>query len=114
VRSRVGPADTFNIRLEADVITRKRIHSEIHICFRERGVDHQQRVYRWCSGDSDSEEEGLKGEITANLVRNGVGESDILEATSRDLEVVRRITPSTNTVKSGVRKKRRVIEVLGI
>ena len=114
MRSGMRPTDAFKIRLKADIIPRERIHIEIHNRFRERGVDHQEGVHRWRSRGVDSKEEGLNGEIPADVVRGGVGESDILEATGGNLEVVCWITPRSNTVKSGVGKQRRVIEVRGI
>ena len=114
MRSRVRPLDILKIRLKADIIPRKRAHSEIHIRFRERGVDHQQRVNRWRTGYGDAGEEGLECEIPADMVRDWVGEFNVLEATGGDLEVVLWITPRPNSVKSGVGKYRRVIEVRGI
>jgi len=110
----VRPLDAFNESLKADVIPRERVHIEIHDLFRERGVDHQQGVHGRRSGGVDAKEEGLNSEIPADVVRGGVGEFDILEATGGNLVVVRRITPRPETVKSGVGKERRVIEVRGI
>lgn len=89
MRSDVRPVNTFHIRLKADVIPSKRIHLEIHDLFRERGVDHQLGVHSWRSGGADAKEEGLNREIPADVVRDGVGDSDILEATGRNLVVVR-------------------------
>ena len=108
------PTDAFKIRLKADIIPRERIHIVIHDRFRERGVDHQEGVHRWHSGGVDSKEEGLNGEIPADVVRDWIGDSDILESTGGNLEVVRWITPRPKTVVSGVGKECRVIEVRGI
>ena len=110
----MSPVDAFKIRLKADIIPRKRIHVEIHVLLRERGVDHQLGIHGWRSGSVNSKEEGLNGEIPADVVRDGVGESDTPEATGGNLEVVCGITPRSKTVKTGVGKKRRVIEVRGI
>jgi len=56
----------------------------------------------------------LKGIIAANVVRNGVGDLDILEATGGDLKVVVGFTPIPDAVNGGVGKDRRVVKVGGI
>ena len=62
----------------------------------------------------DPGEEGLKGEVPADVVWNGVGELEVLESTGGDLEVVLWVTPRSKTVISGVGKYTRVKEVRGI
>jgi len=110
----MGPLDILEIRLKGDVIPRKRTCCEIHVGFRERRVDHQQRVHGRRTGGGDPREEGLKGEIPADVVRDWVCEHDIFEPTRGNLEVVLWIAPRPNAVKGGVGKYRRVIEVRGI
>jgi len=110
----VRSLDIFKIRLKADKIPCERARGKIHIRFRERGVDHQQWVHRWCAGNCGPREEGLQGEIPTDVVWNRVGEVDILEAAGGDLEVVLWITPRPKAVISGVRKYRRMVEVRSI
>jgi len=94
MRSRMRPIDVLKIRLKAGVVPRERVDREIHVLFRERGVDHQLGVWDWCARRrGEVGEEGLQSIITADAVRDGIGELDILETAGRDLVIVRWVTP---------------------
>ena len=112
--SRVRPKDAFKIRLEVDIVSRKRVQVVIHARLREGRVDHHLGVYGRCAGDNQSSEEGLEGIIAADVVRNQVGDSDVLETTSGDLEVVLWVTQRAKTFNGGVGKDRRMLKVRGI
>ena len=56
----------------------------------------------------------MKGIVAADTVSRGVGELEILEATSGDLVVVGGVTPTTKTLSDIVGKDRCVEEVIGI
>lgn len=105
--------EVLKIQLETGIIAVKRVQNIIHIRLRKCRVDHCLRVHRHAV-DTGHAEEGLEGEVTANVVRNGVGNLDILEATGEDLVVIVRVTPGPKTLSSGVRKDRSVIEVRGV
>ena len=110
--SRVRPGDTLKICLEVNKVPRKRVHVVIHIRSRQRCIDQQQRVCRY-AGDY-YETVGLKSEVAADVMRDGVGESDIFETASRDLKIILWVTPRPETVNSGVGPHRRVVIVRGI
>ena len=108
------PGGTLKICLEVNKVPRKRVHVVIHIRSRQRRVYQQQRVGRY-AGDGDYYETvGLKSEVAADVVRDGVGESDIFETASRDLEIILWVTPRPETINSGVGPDRRVVIVRGI
>ena len=111
--SRMRIRDALKMGIESDIVPRKRVHGGIHNRLSERRVDHQQGVYR-LAGDDQSSGEGLKGKITTNVVRDRVGDFDVLETTGEDLKVVLWITPRAETVVSGVGKDRRVVKIRGI
>ena len=112
--SRMGPREVLKVRLETGIIAREGVDGVIHIRLGEGRVDQRLRIYGWCAWDVDYAEEGLEGVITADVVGNGVGDSDILEATGEDLIVVRRVTPRPKTLGGVVRQYRRVVEVCGV
>ena len=112
--SRVRPKDAFKIRLEVDIVSRKRVQVVIHARLREGRVDQHLGVYGRCAGDNQSSEEGSEGIIAADVVRNRVGDSDVLETTSGDLEVVLWVTQRAKTFNGGVGKDRRMLKVRGI
>ena len=112
--SGMGSTDVLKECLETGIISRKRVQSVIHFRLRERRVDVQIRVYGSGAGETSYAKEGLEGDVTANVMRNGVGDFDVLKATGKDLVVVRRVTPGPNTVEGRVGKDRRVVEVRGI
>ena len=95
MRSRMRSIDVLKIRLEVGVVPRERVDREIHVLFRERGVDHQLGISGGLARRRGevAGEEGLQGIITADVVRNGIGDLHILETTGRDLVIVRRVTP---------------------
>ena len=99
--------------IESGIVPRKRVHSGIHNRLRERRVDQQLGVLGR-AGDEQSPEQGLKSKITTDVVRDGVGDFDILEATGGDLVVVVWITPRAESVVGGVGKDGRVIKVRGV
>ena len=112
--SGMGSTDVLKECLEAGIISCKRVQSVIHFRLRERRIDVQIRVHGSSAGETSYAKEGLEGDVTANVMRNGVSDFDVLEATGEDLVVVRRVTPGPNTVKGRVGKDRRVVEVRGI
>ena len=94
MRARMWSRDVLHIHLEAEEITPKRPHEEIDICFRERRVELQRAVQSYAGRGADGRvEEGLEGEIPADVVWDGVGDPDVFEAASGDLEVVIRVAP---------------------
>ena len=113
MRSRVRIRDAPKMAIESDIVPRIRVHGGIHSRLSECRVDQQLGVLRR-AGEEQSSEQGLKSKITTDVVRNGVGDFDILEATGEDLVVVLRVTPRAETVVSRVGKDRRVVKVRGI
>ena len=83
------PIGALKILLEAGIIPGKRIKRVIHVLLCERRVYHQLGVYARCVGG----EEWLKSIITADVVRDGVGDRDIFETASGDLEIVLSVSP---------------------
>ena len=115
MRSRMRSKDTLCIRLKVEEIPPKRIHDEIHVCFRERRVEHQRGIQSYAGRDAvQSCKEGLEGVIPADVVRNGVGKPDVFETTGRDLEVIVRVTPESKTIVRRIGKDRCVIKVRGV
>ena len=114
MRPGMRPVYVLKIRLEAGIVPCEGVDREIHVRFRERGVDLQLRVWGLSAGGVKWREEGLKGIVTADAVRDGVGEREILETAGRDLEIACRVTPRPYTLFSGIRKDRRVFEVRSI
>ena len=110
--SRMRSREVLKIRLEVGVIARKGVHSIIHIRLCESRVDHFLRVHTWRAGHYIKE--GLKREIAADVVRNGIGNFDILETTGEDLVIIVGVTPRPKALNSGVGEYRRVVEVRGI
>lgn len=109
------PKYTLRIRLEVEEIAPKRVQDKIDIVFGERGVEHQRGVQGYAGRDAkQSLKEGLEGVVATDVVWDGVGKPDVLEAAGRDLEVVIWIAPGSKTVVRGVRKDRCVIKVRGI
>ena len=108
------PEGGLEIRLKADVVPCERVHGVIHILRRERYINPVLGVHGRCARDAYSREEGSKGIITADVVRDRVSDCDILESTGEDLEVVLRVAPRTETVISGVGPDRRVFKIRGI
>ena len=107
------PIETSKIRLEAGKVPSKRVDRVIHILFRERGVDHQVgRHAGHC--ESGYTEERLKGVVTADVVRDGVGDLYVLETTGGDLEIVVWVTPTTETVVGVVGKHGGMVEVCSV
>ena len=101
--SRMRSRDALRICLETEEITPKRFHDEIDICFCERRVELQRAVQSYPGRGADGwVEEGLEGEIPADVVWDGVGDPDVFEAGSGDLEVVVRVAPGSQTVVRGV------------
>ena len=113
MRSRMRVRRLLKMGLEPDIVSRKRVHGGIHDLSRERRVDQQHGVlirYAW----KLSCEERLKGVIAADVVRDGVGNFEVLKSTGGDLEVVLWVTPRAETVVSGVGPDRCVVKVRGI
>lgn len=54
------------------------------------------------------------GEVPADVVWDGVGDEDVLEAAGGDLVVVIWVAPTSNPVKGGVGKDSGMIEIRGI
>jgi len=91
MRSRMSPGEVFKISLEVGIVPRERVDRVIHIRLRERGVDHKIGVPR-CVRRGVQE---VKGIITADVVRYGVGDCDILETAGGDLEIVLWLAPGS-------------------
>lgn len=95
MRSRMRPIDVLKVRLEVGVVPSERVDCEIHVFFCHRGVDHQLGVSSGLArrrGEVGGEER-LQSIVTADVVRNGIGDHHILETAGRDLVIVRRVTP---------------------
>ena len=93
MRSRMWPRDALKVWLEAVKVPREPVNRSIHIRLREREVDPSLAVHprRW--GEAVHRREGSKGIITADVMRDRVGDRDILETSGGDLVIVIRITP---------------------
>jgi len=92
------PRDACMVYLEAREVPREPIDREIHVRLCERAVDPKLTVHpgRW--DKTVHRCEGSKGIITADMVRNGVGDGDILETAGGDLVIVICITPRPETL----------------
>ena len=99
----MGPVPALNPRLERNVIPRERAHGIVNNFARERRVEHQVGVRRWRAvgakwGRPSCSKEGLKGEIPADIVRNGIGNLHILESAGGDFIVICWIAPTTKAI----------------
>jgi len=111
----MGSEDVLEIRLEVGIVPGVVVECYVHSRLRVRGVDHElgdhsgwwTEAVHWC-------EERLKSVFTANVVRDGVGNRDVLQTTRGDLVIICGVTPGSQTVISGIGKDRRVLGVRGI
>jgi hypothetical protein len=94
--SGVRSGEVLEVPLEVVVVPIERGKRVIDILLRERDVDRRGEIHGWCTGESSRVKE--VGEIAADVVRDGVGEQDVLETTGVDLVIVRRITPRAKTL----------------
>ena len=106
--------DTLNILLEVGVVAVERAEEVINVGSSERGVDHGQGIDGRDTRDNQSSKEGLKGEVTTDVVGDGVSIFDVLEVTGVDLEVIGSDTPRAEAVDGGVGKDGGVLKVGGI
>ena len=109
MRSRMRSREVLEISLEVIVIPIERGKRVINICLREREVDRRGEIDGWCTGESS----GIKDvcEIAADVVFDGVGKRYVLETTSVDLKIVRRVTPTSETLIRVVREDRGIEKV---
>jgi len=116
--SRMRPIDVLQIRLEAGIVPLEGAGGEVHVCFREGGVEHQLGVHGRCAGRYGGavpqHEERLKGITTTDAMWDGVRDRDILETAGSDLEIVCWVTPRPKTLIGTIGKDRRVFKVRGI
>ena len=88
------PRQDLNSPLEVDIIPREGVHNGVDNFLRERRVEHQGTFLSFTSGKVKySIKEGLVSVVPADVVRNRVGDPDVLEATGGNLEVVIWVTP---------------------
>ena len=108
--------ETLEEALESGVVSDVVGHEEVHICLGESGVDHHLGENNtWGgTGEGGSGKVGLKDEVTTDVVRSRIGDSNIRESTGGDLEVVVGVSPGTKTTGSVVVEDGRVKEVRGI
>jgi len=102
MRSRMRPRDAPMVYLEALKVARESVDREIHVRLCECAVDPSLTVHpgRWDKAGYRCE--GSKGIITADVVRDGVGDGDILETAGGDLVIVICITPRPETLFGGI------------
>jgi len=106
--------NTLNVLLEVGVVAVKRAEEVVDVGSSERSVDHRQGIDGRYTGDDQSSKEGLKGEVTTDVVGDRVSIFDVLEVAGVDLEVVGSDTPRAETVDGGVGKDGGVLKVRGI
>ena len=99
--------------MEAVKVPSKRVDRVVHILFRKRGVGHKvyRQAGRWGPGCT---EEGLKSVVTADVVRDGVGDLYVLETTGGDLKIIFWVAPTPETVFGVIGKDGGMVKVCGI
>ena len=113
--SRVRTEDVLEVRLEAGVVSGVIVKGDIHGIGGVRVVDRQCGINTdRCAEAVGWREERLKGKVTADMMRDGVGDRNVLETASRDLVVIVCVTPRAETVSSGIVKDRGVFRIRGI
>ena len=112
--SRMRPRDVLMVYLEAGEIPCESVDREIHVGLCERAVDPSLAVHPGLWDKAGPRYEGSKGIITANVVWDGVGDSDILETAGGDLVIVICVTPRPEALCGGIGKDRCVLKVRGI
>jgi hypothetical protein len=113
--SRMRTKEVLEVRLEAGKVAGVVVERDIHSVLCVGGVDHECGVHSGRWGEAVRwREERLKSIITADVVGDGVGEHEVLEATGGDLVIVVRVTPRSQTLSSGIGKDRGVLGVRGI
>lgn len=114
--SRVGTHNVLKVGLEAGIVAIV-VVIEGHVDGSRivSGVDESGGVNSDGRGETTgSVEERLKGKLTTDVVRGGIGEDYVLESTGGDLEVVVGVSPLTKTIESGIGKDRGMFGIGGI
>ena len=111
VRSRMRTLKALDVCLESDIIARERAHGVIDDLSRERRVDRHCRIRsRWTVGISSGgvgsvrggRPSSIKGELSAEVMWNRVGNHQVLKSTAVDSVVVVWISPRTKAIIFGV------------
>ena len=110
--SRVRSGEVLEVALEVVVVPVERVERVIDVCLREREVDRRGEIGGRCTGESGGVEEVSK--VTADVVFGGVGEHYVLETTGGDLEILRRVAPTSETLVSVVREDGGIEKVASI
>ena len=117
MRSRMRALKAIDEHLESDIIARERVHSAIDNFSRERRVERHCRIRSRLTvgiGKVRERRHGVKGELSAEVMWNRVGNHQVLKGTAADSVVVIWITPRPKAVIFGVRPDRRVVKVRSI
>ena len=110
--SGVRSGEVLEVPLEVGIVPIERVERVIDILLREGDVDRRGQIHGWCTGESGRVKD--VGEITTDVVFGGVGEGDVLETTGGDLEIVRRVTPTPESLVRAVREDRGTEKVRSI
>ena len=98
----VRSGEVLEVALEVVIIPIERVEGVIDICLRERDVDRRGEIDSRCARESSRVKE--VSIVASDVVFGGVGERYVLETTGGDLEIIRRVTPTPETLVSVVRE----------
>lgn len=111
--SRVRTREIFEGLLEAGVVSIKPGEDALHFLLGERKVDSCREGGKGLRAREVTSTENI-GEVTADVVGDGVGKLDVLQTTSGDLVIVGRVAPTTEALGSIIGKDSSVEEVSSI
>jgi len=108
--ARVNAKGRIGVSLHSGVISDVAVHHRVHICLSQSGIDHESQIGRRSIRSISPRSGGIwvgereEREVPPDVVGTGINPDQVAETTVVDLEIIRGVTPATDTINRSIKE----------